>query len=288
MSVSRRPSAEAGPAFVRAVDRTAERAQHPYLDYWIGRQRKADYRYGAAGFASNWTEDDAHRLRQCYWGLIAEVDDQLGRLVAALKQAGAWDNTLVVLTTDHGEMMGDHHLFGKGGYFEQSYHVPLIVRDPGRPRTHGAAVEAFTEAVDVMPTLLDALGQPVPHQLDGRSLVPWLDGDQPLDWRRAAHWEFDFREVATGEAQAAFDLPLDACNLVVHRGERYKYVHFTGLPPLLFDLERDPGELENLADDANHRDIRLACAEELLAWRAQNLDRTLSHTELTERGPTTA
>lgn len=279
---------EDGPAFTRAESLSSERAQHPYLDYWFGIQKKSHYRHGASGPASDWTEADTHRLRQNYWGLIAEVDDQLGRVTAALKAAGAWDNTLVVLTTDHGEMMGDHHLFGKGGYYEQSYHIPLIVRDPRKAAAHGTTVDAFTESVDVMPTILDAIGAPLPPQLDGRSLTQFLDGDEPTDWRNAAHWEFDFREVATGVAQKTLGLPLHACNLAVLRGERFKYVHFGGLPPLLFDLAEDPGELRNLAEDATFRDIRLACAEELLSWRARHLDRTLTHIELTSRGPVTA
>lgn len=276
---------EDGPAFRRAGDRDAEAAQHPYLAHWLATQKKSHFRYGARGLAANWSEEDAHRLRQAYWGLIAEVDHELGRVIAALRRSGLWDNTLIVLTTDHGEMMGDHHLFGKGGYFEESFRVPLIVRDPRRPTTHGTRVDAFSEAVDVMPTILEALDQPVPHQLDGRSLVPFLDGAPPRDWRRAAHWEFDFRAVATGSTQRALALPVDACNLAVQRGERYKYVHFAGLPPLLFDLEDDPNELHDRADDPACRDIRLACAEELLSWRATNFDRALSHTELTTKGP---
>lgn len=281
-------ASEAGADFVCALDLDSERAQHPYLDYWLGNQKKSHYRYGAQGPATDWSVTDAHRLRQAYWGLIAEVDDQLGRLVAALKLAGAWDNTLIVFTTDHGEMMGDHHLFGKGGYFEQSYHIPLIVRDPRRPAGHGGTVDAFTEAIDIVPTILEAAGAPLPNQLDGRSLLPFLDGAPPADWRRAAHWEFDFREVASGTAQAGLGLPADACNLSVLRQERYKYVHFGGLPPLLFDLQEDPRELRNLADEADYRDIRLACAEELLAWRARHLDRALTHIELTANGPVQA
>lgn len=279
---------EDGPGFTRAASLADEAAQHPYLDYWFGLQKKSHYRHGAEGPATDWTEADAHRLRQTYWGLVAEVDDQIGRLIGALKAAGVWDNTLIVLTTDHGEMMGDHHLFGKGGYFEQSYHVPLIVRDPRKAAAHGSTVDRFTEAVDIMPTILDAIGAPLPPQLDGQALTPFLDGRTPSRWRDAAHWEFDFREVATGRAQEQLGLPLHACNLAVLRGERYKYVHFGGLPPLLFDLAEDPGELRNLADDTGHRDIRLTCAEELLAWRARHLDRTLTHIELTGRGPVTA
>ncbi len=278
----------AGPDFVRAAGGvTAERAQHPWLDHLFDHLGKGGFRQGAQGSATDWRTEDTHAIRRAYWGLIAEIDDHIGRIVEALRACGAWDRTLIVLTTDHGEMMGDHHLFGKGGYFDQSFHIPLIVRDPSRPAAHGTTVGAFTEAVDVMPTILEAIGAPVPHQLDGRSLVPFLDGHAPRAWREAVHWEFDFREVATGRAQRALGLPAERCNLAVHRTERVKYVHFAGLPPLLFDLEHDPGELTDRAGDPAWRDVRLACAEALLAWRAEHLDRTLTHIELTDRGPVT-
>jgi len=282
-------ASEDGSAFVRAAHVDAEGAQHPYLDYVLNSQPKSHFRQGAEGLAAEWNVEDAHRIRQAYWGLIAKIDDEIGRVVRGLKDTGAWDNTLVVLTTDHGEMMGDHHMFGKGGYFDGSYHIPLIARDPRRPAGHGITVDAFTESVDVMPTILEAIGAPVPHQLDGRSLVPFLDGGPaPEDWRRTVHWEFDFRDVASGRAQQALGLPLNACNLAVIRDDRYKYVHFTGLPSLLFDLKLDPGELRDVADDPDYRHVRLECTERLLAWRAHNLDRMLTHTELTEDGPVTA
>jgi len=279
-----------GPAFRRAADLATERAQHPLLDYWLATNTKDNwFRIGApAEPVSAWNEDDFRTLRALYWGMVSEVDAQIGRIVAALKDAGMWDDTVIVLTSDHGEMMGDHHTTGKFGYFEQSFHIPLIVRDPARPDHHGRMVAAFSENVDVMPTILDALGLPVPGHLDGCSLVPFLNGETPADWRGEAHWEFDFRDVASGGAQDWFGLELDACNLTVLRGERYKYVHFGGLPPLLFDLQADPGELTNLADDPAHLAVRLDMAEKLLAWRARHLDRSLTGIELTTDGPVSA
>ena len=188
-----------------------------------------------------------------------------------------------MLTTDHGEQGGDHHLLGKLGYFEQSYHVPLIVRMPGAAG-NGRAVDAFTESVDVVPTVLELLGAEVPRAVDGMSLKPFVEGRSPARWRDAAHWEFDFRDVSGGTAQAALGISADECSLAVHRGERYKYVHFAALPPLLFDLQSDPGELRDLSRDPAHAAARLACAEQLLAWRARHLERTLSGVELSSRG----
>ena len=217
--------------------------------------------------------------------MISETDAQLGRIWAAVKAAGAWDDTIVILTSDHAEMMGDHFLLGKGGFFDQSFHIPLIIRDPRRRKTRGTRVERFTEAVDVMPTLLDLLGDTPAAHLDGRSLAPFLDGKTPASWRDAAHWEFDFRSIEKGSAERHFGLKPQQCNLAVIRNEQWKYVHFGGgLPPLLYDLENDPGELRNLADDAAYLSIRLEFAERLLVWRAEHLDQSLALSALTERG----
>lgn len=274
-----------GPRFARADDWRAEAASHPYLAYELGRQKRGSFRPGAEGLVRDWSEDDFRRLRSIYYGMIAEVDAQLGRLWRALRAAGAWEDTVIVVTSDHAEMMGDHFMLGKGGFHEGSYHIPLIVRDPSRRQGFGRAVDRFTEAVDLMPTLLDLLGAaPQPH-LDGASLTPFLDGGGPAGWRDAAHWEFDFRSIATGAAERQFGIGPRQCNLAVIRGERYKYVHFNGgLPPLLFDLEADPGERRNLAEDPSCLRIRLHLAEKLLDWRARHLDQSLALSELTQDG----
>jgi arylsulfatase A-like enzyme len=209
--------------------------------------------------------------------MVSEVDRQIGRLVEAVG-----DDTVIVLTSDHGEMLGDHFMLGKAGWFDQAFHVPLIVADP---RRKGAGrVDAFTEAVDVMPTVLELAGGAAPAHLDGCSLMPFLAGETPGGWRDAVHFETDFRSVEHGTAQAALGLTLDTCSLAVHRDTSFKYVHFAGLPPLLFDLAEDPNELRNLADDPVYAAVRLECAEKLLAWRAAHLDRTLTGLLLTPRG----
>jgi arylsulfatase A-like enzyme len=227
---------------------------------------------------------DFDAIRSIYYGMIAEVDDQLGRIWQALKDADEWDNTIVVFTSDHAEMAGDHWTLGKGGYFEGSYHIPLVIRDP-RAASAGGIVESFTSAADVFPTLCDRLGIRPDNVIDGRSLAPFLDGGIAQGWRDAAFWEFDFRDIAHGEAERHFGLRPNELNLAVIRDERFKYVHFTSLPALLFDLVKDPMELRNLADDPAYASVRLHYAERLLSLRARHLDQTLAYTELTEKGP---
>jgi arylsulfatase A-like enzyme len=274
-----------GPAFYRAEDWQAEAASHLYIAYELDRQKQSKFRPGAKGKVRDWSEADFRRIRALYWGMVSEVDAQLGRVWQALKAARIWDDTIIVLTSDHAEMMGDHFMLGKGGFFDGSYHIPLIVRDPGRQQAAGTGVDHFTEAVDVMPTLLDLIGAEPPAHLDGRSLTPFLAGESPANWRQAAHWEFDFRSVSTGDAERHFRIGSRQCNLAVIRGQKFKYVHFGGgLPPLLFDLEKDPGELNNVAEEPAYRAVRLECAEALLAWRAEHLDQSLALAELTEDG----
>jgi len=274
-----------GPSFRRAATLEAEAAIHPLVAWGLAKLKKGNFLPGANGRVRDWSEEEFRRIRAIYWGMISETDAQLGRVFDGLKAAGAWEDTVVVLMSDHAEMMGDHFSLGKGGFFEQSYHVPLVIRDPRRRATSGRKVEAFTEAVDIMPTLLDLIGQPVPAHLDGRSLAPFLDGREPSEWRDAAHWEFDFRSVSTGDAERHFGIGTRQCNLSVVRTERWKYVHFGGgLPPVLFDLVEDPDETVNLASDPARAPARLELAERLLAWRAEHLDQSLALLELTDEG----
>jgi arylsulfatase A-like enzyme len=231
-------------------------------------------------------EGAMRQLRATYYGLLTEVDDQLGRLVAHLRKSGQYDDTLIVFTTDHGEQLWDHWLLGKETFFDQSFHIPLIVRAPGRrfDRGRGRIVAQFSESVDVMPTILDLLGRSAPVQCDGSSLTPFLSGRSPRPWRQEVFWELDFRDVPHARAEAEMKIGLDECSLVVLRGPRFKYVHFTALPPLFFDLEADPDELRNLAADPEHAPRVLASAQKLLSHRLAYADRTLTGMQLTAQG----
>jgi len=268
--------------FARGRTPAEDAALHPLVAHWHESYAGGHFVPGAgSGRVANWPDADFRTVRAIYWGMISEVDRQIGRLVAGLKAAGAWETTVLVLTADHGEMMGDHWTFGKFGFFDPSCHVPLIIRAPGKPP---ARVGRFTESIDLMPTLADLAGVAAPGHLDGRSLLPYLDGGEPADPRQEVHWEYDFREVATGRTQARFGLPLDALNLAVIRDDRFKYVHCAGLPPLLFDLAEDPGECVDRSANPALAGVRLEMAERMLAWRARHLDRRLTGLELTARG----
>lgn len=214
-------------------------------------------------------------LKAQYFGMVSEADHQLGRLWAALEDAGQWDDTFILVTADHGEQLGDHGLIQKAGFFEQSYHTPCLVRDP-RPRAvRGTVVEAFTENVDVFPTLAEAMGLEIPAQCDGASLTPLLRGETPPWWRTAAHWEFDWRATAIAAAPAlpeAWDRRLERRNLAVLRATDAAYVQFGDGAALAFDLAADQTWRTELSDPVR----LLGLAQSMLAWRAQQQDRTLT------------
>ena len=172
-------AAEDVPAFVGAPTKAEEASWHPlnqvlmYLPF--------------AGAPDD--ERERRQLRATYHGAQREVDDQLERVFTFLDDTGLAASTLVVLTSDHGEMGGDHWLVEKLGYWDESYHVPLIIRDPdaGADYGRGRVVDAFTESVDVLPTICRWLGIEVPLQADGYPLQPFLTGDgdpQPGTSRR--------------------------------------------------------------------------------------------------------
>ncbi len=282
-------SPDAVDGFRRAATPDEEAQLHKLLEFGLAATGKSSFVPGTDGLVRDLTDAEFRQIKATYYGMIAEVDAQLGRAFDALRAAGAWDNTLVIFTSDHAEMLGDHWQLGKGGFFDESQHIPLIIRDPRRPVAHGRQVDVFTEAVDIFPTMLDVLGiAPTHHHPDGHRLTPFLAGDTPEDWRDAAHWEFDFRDVAKGRAEAWFGLPSTRLSMAAIRTERYKYVHFAALPPLLFDMVIDPENTANLADDPAYAAVRLALAEKLLSWRAEHLEQTLALSELTPAGVVSA
>ncbi|KTR03191.1 hypothetical protein NS365_19315 [Aureimonas ureilytica] len=252
-------------------------AQHPLIAFHQRTVDLAGFAPGLCGLAAAADERLARRLRATYAGLVAEVDHHLGRIVAALKAAGRWDRTLIVLSGDHGEQLFDHGLLGKLGYFDQSAHIPLILRDP-RPEAdaaRGRRIRDFSQSIDILPTILDLVGVAPSPNVDGRSLLPFCRGERPENWRDAAHWSFDFRDPARGQTQNAFALPANRLSLHVVRTERFKYVHFAGLPPVLFDLVDDPLERCERSRDPAAIALKLEGMERLLELRLTHEDDTL-------------
>ena len=262
----------------RAGNAALDAEQHPLLAYFQTLSK----------FRAPECDREMRQEKANYYGLMSEVDDNLGRLFEFLQSTGEWDSTIVIFTSDHGEQLGDHWLKGKMGYFDSSYFVPLIIRDPRASAdiTRGQHLDVFTENVDLMPTLLECVDLEVPTQCDGHSLMPIVNtGQVPVGWRRAVHWEFDFRSVIDDTVEKRFDITAHQCNLAVIRDDRYKYVHFAALPPLFFDLKNDPHEMVNLANHIEYQPLVLEYAQEMLSWRMNHTHRGLTETYLSEAGP---
>jgi arylsulfatase A-like enzyme len=274
------------PAPLRCDRLEQEDFGHPFLKWYHGEERRLKYHRELALDTATLPIEEVRRIRATYYGLISEVDDQIGRIVAELKAEGLYDQTLIIFTIDHGEMLGDRWMFGKECVFDPAFRVPLIIRDPRRKAdaARGRRVDDFTESVDLMPTILDWLGAEIPAGCDGASLLPFLRGERPASWRDAAHWEYDFRDPVTQTAERALGLTSDQCNASIIRDERYKYVHFAALPPLLYDMLADPAERTNLAEDPAHREVALRYAQRLLSWRMVHAERTLANHMLTDQG----
>ena len=175
-------------------------------------------------------------------------------------------------------------MLGKGGYFDASYHLPLIIRDP-RAKKRGIKISRFTESIDLMPTILEWLNLTPPHTLDGANLLPLLRGDSPPPrWRDGVFWEYDFRSVDAPDFEIALSLAPDQCALNVWRDDNYKYAHFNGMPPLLFDLKKDPNEFKNIAGDSSMQSVVAHYAGKILNLRMTHAERTYTNYRITPRG----
>ncbi len=267
---------------VRAADAETEAAQHPLLQFYLENSHQSKFFRGGEGIVADMDEAMLRQMRATYFGMMTEVDDQLGRVFAYLDETGQWDETLIVFTSDHGEQLGDHHLLGKIGYFDESFRIPLVIKAPGE--AGGGIVAEPTESIDLMPTMLDWLGATPPRACDGSSVMGFVRGTKPAEWRTELHYEYDFRDVHYSKPETALELDMDAASLCVVQDTRYKYVHFAALPPLFFDLENDPNQFHDLAQEPAMAGLVRDYAQRALSWRLRHADRTLTHYRATPAG----
>ena len=249
---------------------------HPFVDAWFSAPSEQFLYLGYDGKGREMAPGTAAELRAVYLGLVAELDHHLGRLLDWLDSTGQAQRTLVVLTVDHGEMLGDKQMWGKSSVFDPAFHVPLILRAPGCGG--GTRVAALTESVDVTPTVLDWIGLTPPPAMDGRSLLPLARGEPPENWRDAVLMEAEFGEPSRPTRfQTALGLGPDQSGVAILREPGWKYVHFAGgVPPMLFDLASDPNETRDLAADPAHGGERTRLAGKLLDRMMERRDRRLT------------
>ncbi|GGX15026.1 sulfatase [Pigmentiphaga litoralis] len=216
--------------------------------------------------SQSFSRDDCQRIvRPAYQGLISQVDTHLGRLFDAMERQGVLDKTLVIFTADHGDLLGDHWLGEKELFYDCVQRVPLIVVDPSAAAdgTRGTADARFAEAVDILPTMLDALGMLPPAQrIEGRSLLGLTRGHADT-WRDAAFSELDY---SFRGARLSLGKSVTDCRAFSVRNARWRYVYWIGEPEQLYDLQADPDEFVDLGRDPAFTSERDALRTQLMDW----------------------
>lgn len=195
---------------------------------------------------------DAQNKIAGYYGLVELVDIAVGRLLDTLERTDQLENTLIIFTSDHGEMLGDHGLFRKGcRFYEGLVRVPLIFAWSGCV-ADGLQSDALVELIDIAPTLLDIAGVPAPRKMQGKSLLPLLNGREQAH-RDSVRCEY-YHSLSLSEKS-----DWHGSYATMLRNRRFKLVtyHGTGLGEL-FDLHADPHEFENLWDSADYQQVKYA------------------------------
>jgi len=266
------------PATVPPARTTYDTAMHPYVAALQQTKPAASTVEGFPNMPA--TPETVQQLRALYLGLCAEVDHHIGRIIEWLKSSGRWDNTLVIFTADHGELLGDYDLWGKGTFHDAAFHVPLLVHLPGAV---GRALDVMTESIDLAPTMLDWAGCKVPHSMDGQSLLPLMRTGR--GGRATTFSEHDFGNPLYPSAQqAVLGLTASEANLAVLRTQTHRLVHFAGpLPQILYDMTED-GEARDVASLPGAHSICLDLSRQMLCHRMAHPEGTFAHTMVTEGG----
>lgn len=187
-------------------------------------------------FMARLPEHQLRRARAGYYGHMTHIDHQIKRFIEHLKHEGLYDDTIFCFVSDHGELLGDHHLFRKSFPYEGSSRIPLIIS--GVDILSGQVRDELVELRDIMPSLLQAAGLPVPEHIDGKSFLQLAQGDEIVDWRKMLHGE-----------HVIFD---QTVQWLVTTNEKFIWHSGSGYMQF-FDLANDPQEIHNLAPVEGYR-----------------------------------
>ena len=204
-----------------------------------------------------------------YLRVCKGIDDNVGRLLRCLEEEGLTEDTIVVYTSDQGMFLGEHDYMDKRWIYEEALQMPFLVRYPRGIRA-GTVMDSIVSNLDFAPTFLELAGAPVPGEMQGRSFLPILRGEEPADWENTAYNRY-WMHMAHHDVPAHFGI----------RTKEYKLVFFYGLPldasdaldePTppgweLYDLQKDPGENRNVYDHPDYRELRQKAREELFRLR---------------------
>lgn len=244
----------------------------PHVGDWAGRFAPCDPKnynlwHGDLGLAQ------VRRSRRGYYGSISFIDEQIGRILKVMEERKLMDDTLILFTCDHGDMMGDHHHWRKSYAYEGSAAVPMLIRWPssmGMSNRRGVRIEQVVELRDVLPTFLDVAGAKIPDCVDGRSLLELVRGKTD-GWR------------------SFIDIEHDVCysnenNWAGLTDGRWKYIYhaFDGSEQL-FDLKNDPGELHDLSGDPGYSRTLKYWRRELVKHFSERDERFVADGQLVRR-----
>lgn len=244
----------------------------PHVGGWASRY--------APGDPSNYTSwhgdfgvDQVRKSRRGYYGSVSFIDEQVGRILGALEAKGLLDDTLILYAADHGDMIGDHHLWRKSYAYEASARIPMLLRWPksfGNSDRRGSLATPPVELRDLLPTFLDAAGARVPEQLDGDSLLKLVRGEAE-GWRKHIDLEHSVCYAEENHWNALTD-------------GRWKYIYhaFDGHEQL-FDLKEDPAELTDLASDTGYQRTLAYWRREMVKHLAERGVGWVNHGELVIR-----
>ncbi len=220
-------------------------------------------------------QDVREAVIPAYMGLIKQADDQMGRLFDWMERTGRKEDTMIVLTSDHGDFLGDHWMGEKTFFHDASTKMPLIIYDPSSEAdaTRGTVCDALVESIDLAPTFVDVAGGEVAkHILEGHSLLPILHGQVQEVPRDVVICEYDYSASPIAERLNAS--VRDAVMFMV-ANKRWKLIHCEGgHRPILFDLQNDPQELIDLGDSADHAEVIAEMYDHLFVWTRRPSQRT--------------
>ena len=213
------------------------------------------------------SDDDWRKIRANYWGLCSLIDTHAGHIFQALKDNNLWDNTLIVFTSDHGDMMGAHKLIAKCVMYEEAVRVPLLIKMPRQQQSK--LIKGAMSHIDLLPTLLDIMDINIPRQLHGKSLKPWMLAESPrleddifIEWNSA---DLTGNAIDNGDYERT-----------IITADGWKYVHSEAGEHILFNLNNDPLETTNLYE-------QYACSElvenlrlRIRNWQQSTVDNIIS------------
>ena len=240
------------------MPRTPERFSdnlHPYFQWWWKR----------TGLQQEIDDEMVLRCRIAYWALVARMDAMIGEMLDALERNGLSENTLVIYTSDHGEQVGEHGLWWKQTFYEDSARVPVIISWPG-VLPEGVRSDRVVSQLDINSTMLDAIGAPPLPRSHGRSLLDLLKDPDGTPWEDLAFSEYCTDIQVEGGPYDVHAGPSGWYHRMIRR-DRWKLNYYHGMEPQLFNLAEDPRETRDLARDSGHGSIRRDLLGQLLdSW----------------------